>query len=188
MNTRKFMQSVTMAAFGAAMLATSAAAQDHDKGDGNGHDKDRDKQEKREYKEDKHENKQEDRRENQNGYGPVVVQQHGNGNAYGHYKDSNGRPGNFRFRGDDDRVVFQRYYSSDIGRWDKNPRRARFVVGQVIPRTYVVQAVPQAYYQNVPPPPPGYNYGYSNGYVVAYNPTTRIIADVLDLVSGTTRR
>jgi hypothetical protein len=28
----------------------------------------------------------------------------------------------------------------------------------------------------------GYQYGYYGGYVVAYNPATRIVADVLDLV------
>lgn len=27
-------------------------------------------------------------------------------------------------------------------------------------------------------------YGYYDGYMVAYNPTTRIIADVMDLVSA----
>jgi hypothetical protein len=40
----------------------------------------------------------------------------------------------------------------------------------------------------VPPPPPGYQYGYYDGYVVAYDPTTRIIADVLDLVTAATVR
>jgi hypothetical protein len=47
--------------------------------------------------------------------------------------------------------------------------------------------VPQAYWQNVPPPP-GYQYGYYDGYVVAYNPTTRIIADVMDLVTAAATR
>jgi len=59
-----------------------------------------------------------------------------------------------------------------------------FVRGQAIPSGYTIQAVPQAYYQGVPPPPPGYRYGYSDGYVVAYDPTTRIVADVLDLVGA----
>jgi Ni/Co efflux regulator RcnB len=60
--------------------------------------------------------------------------------------------------------------------------------GQRIPNNYRLQVVPQSYYASVPPPPPGYQYGYYDGYVVAYNPTTRIIADVLDLVTAATVR
>ena len=40
------------------------------------------------------------------------------------------------------------------------------------------------YYRDMPPPPPGYRFGYYDGYVVAYNPTTQIVADVLDLVGA----
>jgi hypothetical protein len=58
------------------------------------------------------------------------------------------------------------------------------VRGEAIPRGYTIQAVPRSYWESVPPPPPGYQYGYSDGYVVAYDPTTRIVADVLDLVSA----
>ena len=50
-----------------------------------------------------------------------------------------------------------------------------------------IQPGPPTYWQGVPPPPPGYQYGYADGYVVAYDPTTRIIADVLDLVTAATR-
>jgi len=57
----------------------------------------------------------------------------------------------------------------------------------VIPRNYVIRAVPQIYWQGAPPPP-GYQYGYYDGYVVAYNPTTRIVADVLDLVTAAVGR
>jgi hypothetical protein len=44
--------------------------------------------------------------------------------------------------------------------------------------------VPVTYYRGVPPPPPGYQYGYYEGYVVAYDPTTRVIGDVMDLVGA----
>lgn len=89
---------------------------------------------------------------------------------------------------DEDRAHFYTYYRQDADRW-RGHRRPVFVVGRPIGRTYVVQAVPQAYWVNVtPPPPPGYQYGYSEGYVVAYNPTTRVIADVLDLVAVATSR
>lgn len=44
--------------------------------------------------------------------------------------------------------------------------------------------------RELPPPPPGYQVGYLDGYAVAYNPTTQIIADVLDLatVAANSRR
>ena len=98
------------------------------------------------------------------------------------------RPGdqgnNFHFR-DQDRQTFQSHYSKDVERWNKRPQaRPQFRPGQRIPSNYHVQVVPQSYYRSAAPPPPGYRYGYYNGYVVAYNPTTRIIADVLDLVTG----
>ncbi len=71
-------------------------------------------------------------------------------------------------------------------RW-RGRRRPAFVPGYVIPRAYAIEPVPQAYWAGQPPPPPGYQYGYYDGYVVAYDPTTRIIADVMDLVAGLTQ-
>jgi hypothetical protein len=89
---------------------------------------------------------------------------------------------------DQDRSHFYSYYQKDVGRW-RGHRRPLFVPGQYIARTYVVQPVPRTYWVNVtPPPPPGYQYGYYEGYVVAYNPTTRVIADVLDLVAAASGR
>ena len=56
------------------------------------------------------------------------------------------------------------------------PRRAPKIGTRVIlPRT-------------LPPPPPGYRLGYYDGYVVAYDPTTQIVADVLDLVNAAVNR
>jgi hypothetical protein len=89
---------------------------------------------------------------------------------------------------DQDRAHFYGYYQKDASRW-RGRKRPVFVPGQYISRTYVVQPVPRTYWVNVtPPPPPGYQYGYYEGYVVAYNPTTRVIADVLDLVAASTGR
>jgi hypothetical protein len=89
---------------------------------------------------------------------------------------------------DEDRDHFYAHYRQDADRW-RSRRRPVFVPGQYIERQYVVQPVPRAYWVGVAaPPPPGYAYGYYGGYVVAYNPTTRIIADVLDLVVATTSR
>lgn len=96
------------------------------------------------------------------------------------------RYNDWRFRGNE-RAQFYSHYRRDVRRW-RNRRRPVFVVGQPIPPAYAIQPMPPAYWQGVPPPPPGYQYGYYGGYAVAYNPTTRIIADVLDLVTATTVR
>jgi hypothetical protein len=87
----------------------------------------------------------------------------------------------FRFQ-QNDRSRFYAHYRSDADRW-RGHKRPHFVQGEYIPQTYVVQPVPHSYWAGSPPPPPGYQYGYCDGYVVAYNPATRIIADVLDLVT-----
>ena len=90
----------------------------------------------------------------------------------------------FHFR-DQDRAHFQSHYQKDASHWQQHPQnRPHFERGQRIPPNYRFQPVPQSYYRDVPPPPQGYQYGYYDGYVVAYNPTTRVIADVLDLVGA----
>jgi hypothetical protein len=107
------------------------------------------------------------------------------------YRDGDMAPGQEKkYRRDyhfesEDRGRFYSYYRGDADRW-RGRRRPVFVTGRVVPREYVIQAVPQTYW--VSAPPPGYQYGYYGGYVVAYNPTTRIIGDVLDLVGAVTSR
>ena len=44
-----------------------------------------------------------------------------------------------------------------------------------------LKVVPEEYSRNVPPPPPGYRFGYYNGMVYAYNPTTGVVADAVDV-------
>jgi len=51
-----------------------------------------------------------------------------------------------------------------------------------------LKSVPSSYYRTLPPPPPGYRFGYYDGYVVAYDPTTQIVSDVLDLVGSIANR
>jgi hypothetical protein len=92
--------------------------------------------------------------------------------------------GDWRFRGED-RDRFYSHYKNEAKYW-RGRKRPVFVPGQAIPSGYYVRPVPQAYYQEVPPPPPGYQYGYYSGYVVAYNPATRVVADVVDLVGALT--
>lgn len=88
---------------------------------------------------------------------------------------------------DQDRDRFYGYYREDVDRW-RGRRRYAFAPGQYIPRTYVVRVVPQTYWVGVAPPPRGYRYGYCEGYVVAYNPATRMVADVLDLIDAARSR
>lgn len=75
------------------------------------------------------------------------------------------------------------HYRSDAMRY-RNHQRPPFARGYTIPRNYSIRPVPQSYWRGMPPPPSGYQYGYYDGYMVAYNPTTRIIADVMDLVTA----
>ena len=97
------------------------------------------------------------------------------------------RGNDFHFR-DQDRQQFQSHYKSDINRYHSHPQnRQQFSRGQHFSSNTHFQPVPTSYRRGMPPPPSGYQYGYSNGYVVAYNPTTRIIGDVLDLVDSATR-
>jgi Ni/Co efflux regulator RcnB len=93
------------------------------------------------------------------------------------------RRDNFQFR-DQDRGHFESHYRRDINRWRHSRNRPRFYRGQRIPSNYRIRVVPRSYYVGMAPPPPGYQYGYYDGYVVAYDPTTRIIADVMDLVAS----
>jgi hypothetical protein len=88
--------------------------------------------------------------------------------------------GDFHFHSED-RGKFYAHYRSDADHW-RGKKRPVFVSGRPIPTAYVVRPVPKSYWVGAPPPPPGYQYGYYGGYVVAYDPTTRMVADVLDLV------
>lgn len=84
---------------------------------------------------------------------------------------------------DEDRDRFYAHYRGDADHW-RGRRRPVFVTGEYVAREYVVQPVPRGYWVGVvAAPPPGYQYGYCDGYVVAWNPATRMVADVLDLVA-----
>jgi hypothetical protein len=115
-----------------------------------------------------------------NGYYNGQDNSHHNAQGNGYYNSQE-----FRFH-EDDRRHFEPHYQKDVDHWrHSSHNRPQFVRGQRIPTSYHFQPVPHSYYAEVPPPPPGYQYGYYDGYVVAYDPTTRVIADVLDLVGAT---
>ena len=86
-----------------------------------------------------------------------------------------------------DRPNYYSHYRKDADSWNGR-QRPSFVVGQPIPRGYAVQPMPKSYWRDAPPPPEGYQYGYYGGYAVLYNPTTRIVADVMDLIGAATGR
>jgi Ni/Co efflux regulator RcnB len=110
--------------------------------------------------------------------------QKGNPHAQGQQGNPHDSGSDFHFR-DQDRNQLQSHYTGEIRRLRSHPQgRPQFARGQQVPSNYRFQPVPATYYRGMPPPPSGYRYGYSNGYVVAYNPTTRIIGDVLDLVNA----
>jgi hypothetical protein len=62
--------------------------------------------------------------------------------------------------------------------------RPSFAVGGFFPYAYIpyITALPPNVYGYLPPPPPGYNMGYYDGYVVVYDPVTYYIANVIDLL------
>ena len=83
----------------------------------------------------------------------------------------------------EDRDRFYSQYHRDAEHW-RDHKRPVFVPGHYIGREYAVWPVPRSVWAStIAPPPPGYQYGYYGGYVVAYSPTTRMIADVLDLIN-----
>jgi hypothetical protein len=111
----------------------------------------------------------------------------GNDNrGQGGSRGQQGRP-DFHFD-QNNRNQFAQHYGNDARRWQNNKRRPNFTPGYVIPRTYAIRPVPRSYWNGMAAPPPGYQYGYYDGYVVAYNPTTRIVADVMDIVAGLSNR
>ena len=160
-------------ALGAALSGSAAVAvaQNHDPD----HDQDHPQQNQRpDQRQGNQQNQGRDQRPDQ--------RQNQNANQRQGYQQNQGRA-DYHFR-PDDRNNLRGHYQSNLRQWQNNPRRPRFNAGDRLPANYVIQAVPSSYYRGVPPPPPGYRFGYYGGYVVAYDPTTRIIADVLDLVAG----
>ncbi|MDE1178093.1 MAG: hypothetical protein PW789_16065 [Edaphobacter sp.] len=108
-------------------------------------------------------------------------------NRYNNHHDNHYNSHNdWRFQ-NNHRDQFYSHYRNDAMRW-RGRQRPNFYRGQVIPRGYSIQVVPPSYWRGAPPPPPGYQYGYYDGYVVAYDPTTRIVADVMDMVAAATVR
>ena len=82
-----------------------------------------------------------------------------------------------------DRTWLHHYYLRNLA-YINLATRPRFVVGGFFPYTYIpyITPVPPNVYGYLPPPPPGYQIGYYQGYVVVYDPVTYFIANVIDLM------
>jgi Ni/Co efflux regulator RcnB len=88
----------------------------------------------------------------------------------------------YHFRQQDAQKLRQNY--KNINRVDVN-HRGHFVAGERLPSDWHkrMHPVPQAVIAELPPPPPGYVFGYIDGYCVVYDPNTGYIADVIDLAN-----
>ncbi len=98
-----------------------------------------------------------------------------NRNGQSRYDNRGGPQQNYRF-GNDDRNRFNQHYQSDAIRWRNRRDRPRFYTGYAIPRNYAIRAVPPSYWNGGPPPPPGYQYGYYDGYATCRS--TSFAADI----------
>ena len=90
----------------------------------------------------------------------------------------------YHFRTEDRDRMYAHYRDAD--RWRDRRDRHEYYEGQRLEGDWRsrMRPIPAQYYRELPPPPPGYRFGYSDGYAVAYNPTTRIVADVIDLAAA----
>ena len=122
----------------------------------------------------------------QNRGGDDRDRQNSDRNAQQNNRDRQNEHSDYHFR-PEDRGRFSSHYKSNIRQMQQNPdKRHHIRPGEQLPNDYRsrLKSVPASYYRSVPPPPRGYQFGYYDGYVVAYNPTTRVVADVLDLVDA----
>jgi hypothetical protein len=88
----------------------------------------------------------------------------------------------YQFR-PNDRDFLRRHYIRSL-RSINRARRPVFTIGGYFPVGDIgyITAVPQSLYGSIPPPPPGYQMGYYDGYVVVYDPLTYFIANLVDLM------
>jgi Ni/Co efflux regulator RcnB len=89
----------------------------------------------------------------------------------------------YHFRTEDRDRLLSHYQDSQ--QWRDRRDRHEYYEGQRLEGDWEtrVRPMPAEYTRELPPPPSGYVFGYSDGYAVAYNPTTHIVADAADLAA-----
>jgi len=88
----------------------------------------------------------------------------------------------YRFRPQDARVLREKY--PDWSHVDEHNRK-HYAAGEQMPEGWRsrIQPVPIEAVRELAPPPSEYVFGYLDGYCIAYNPETLLIADVIDLAT-----
>lgn len=88
----------------------------------------------------------------------------------------------YQFR-PNDRGSLLRFYQARL-RYINRARRPVFAVGGFFPYGDIqyLSPLPPSLYGTLPPPPPGYQMGYFDGYVVVYDPISYLVADMIDLL------
>jgi Ni/Co efflux regulator RcnB len=96
-------------------------------------------------------------------------------------KDQEHARGEYHFRQEDAPKLRQHY--KNINRDMRERDRGHFVAGERLTGDWHkrMHPVPETVIAELPPPPPGYVFGYIDGYCVVYDPRTGYIADVIDL-------
>ena len=82
-----------------------------------------------------------------------------------------------------DRDYLRRHYLRHLS-YINRARRPIFTIGGYFPYGDIgyLSPLPPNLYGYLPPPPPGYQMGYFDGYVVVYDPVTYFIANLVDLL------
>jgi hypothetical protein len=82
-----------------------------------------------------------------------------------------------------DNAYLRKYYRNHLININR-ARRPVFRIGGFFPFGDIgyLSPLPPPVYGYLPPPPPGYQMGYFDGYVVVYDPLTYFIANVIDLL------
>lgn len=88
----------------------------------------------------------------------------------------------YRFRSDD-RSKLRQHFQAQIAHVDRanRPHITRETVIDVTYRTYI-EPVPQDVVVLLAPPPPGYVFGFLDGFVIIYDPGTFFVVDFIDLL------
>ena len=92
----------------------------------------------------------------------------------------------YHFRAQDRDRLLSHYQDSQ--QWRDRRDRHEYYEGQRLEGEWEtrVRPIPAEYTRELTAPPAGYVLGYSDGYAVAYNPRTHIVADVADLAATAT--